>query len=279
MERVISFIVIGLVSDVLVALAIKRMMNLKTHFLMFAFLQILNVLVSVLFIYFKFESYVFVLLKIFVIFIISLLVADDYNLKPLSILFLSYVILTFSVLGFLKFLVLVFECVLFDIFCIKFSYLLDIVVLFVIILYIFAIFWCVYNFTKKKKLKSFLMKVSFLAFGKHIEIVGLLDTGNSLYDTKTKKAVIVISCQALKKHLPKNIYKNITNNNFNDLGLSNIIEYVSVGGKTLSMPIVDVGSVKIDDGNCVKKFDCVLGISSQPFAEKDYECLLHRDFV
>ena len=80
-------------------------------------------------------------------------------------------------------------------------------------------------------------------------------------------------------HLPKNIYKNITNNNFNELGLSNIIEYVSVGGKTLSMPIVDVGSVKIDDGNCVKKFDCVLGISSQPFAEKGYECLLHRDFV
>ena len=279
MERLISFIVIGLVSDVLVALAIKRMMNLKTHFFMFAFLQILNVLVGVLFIYFKFETYIFVLLKIAVIFIITLLVADDYNLKPLSLLFLCYVVLTFSVLGFLKFLVLVFKCVLFDIFCIKFSYLLDIVVLFGIILYIFAIFWCVYNLTKKKKLKTFLMKVSFLAFGKHIEIVGLLDTGNSLYDTKTKKAVIVVSCQALKKYLPKNIYKNITNNNFNELGLSNIIEYVSVGGKILSMPIVDVGSVKIDDGVCVKKFDCVLGISSQPFAEKDYECLLHRDFV
>lgn len=279
MERFISFIIIGFVSDVLVALAIKRMMNLKTSFLIIMFLQILNILLSVLWVYFSFQRYIFVLSKIAVIFVISLLITDNFDIKNLSVLFVSYTALSFSVLGFLRFLIDAMVAVIFDIFHIKFSYLLDIVVLFGIILYIFAIFWCVYNFSKTKKLKSFLMEVSFFAFGKHIKITGLLDTGNVLYDTKTKKAVIVIDKTALKKYLPKNIYKNITQNNFNDLRLSNILEYVSVGGVKMEMPIIDIKSAKIDDGVCVKSFDCVLGISSQPFCDKAYECLLHRDFV
>ena len=279
MERIISFLIIGLISDVLVALAVKRMMNIKTSFFMIAFLQVLNLMASVLFVYFKFKVYIFLLLKLAVLLVITLLIADEYNFKSLSLLYLLSVILTFSVYGFLKFLILVFKAVLIDLFCIKFVYLVDIWVLFLIILYIFAIFWCVYNFTKKKKIKSFLRKVSFFAFGKHIEITGLLDTGNTLYDTKTKRAVIVVDKKSLQKYLPKNIYKNITHNVYNELGLSNFLEFVSVGGAIMQMPIVDIKSAIIDDGSCVKKYDCVLGIANQNFNTSEYNCLLHRDFV
>ena len=89
----------------------------------------------------------------------------------------------------------------------------------------------------------------------------------------------MIERKALKKYLPKNIYKNITNGNFNQLGLSNIIDCVSVGGMKLEMPIIDIKSAKVYDDVNVKSFDCVLGIASRDFNDKSYSCLLHRDFV
>ena len=160
------------------------------------------------------------------------------------------------------------------------SNLCEILLVFAGICYVFAVFELVGYLSKKKILKSFLKRVSFLAFGRHIEIVGLLDTGNVLYDSKTNLPVIVLSVFALKNFLPSNIYKNITIGDFSELGVNHYLECVSVAEKTLSMPIIKIDSATIICGDKSQKVNCVLGIVNHRFeGSNEYDCLLHRDFV
>jgi hypothetical protein len=128
--------------------------------------------------------------------------------------------------------------------------------------------------TKINKLKHHLARVSFSIYGKHIEVVGLIDSGNSLVDKVTNKPVIVISVAALKKHFKDSAIYNFKDSVF----CERFVDCVLAGGARLKMPILDIGSVCIKRDDEVKSFDCVLGFVDQKFCdEKDYQCLIHRN--
>ena len=125
-------------------------------------------------------------------------------------------------------------------------------------------------------------KVSFLLFGNHIQINGLLDSGNSLYDTKTGKAVIIVSLNAIKKFISIDDYKKLCGDEATHYKIINQLQCSTVGEKKVTLPIIDIGEVVIEnfEDGAQKKFKCVIGITKEDFLEKnDYECLLHREFI
>ena len=151
---------------------------------------------------------------------------------------------------------------------------------FAIILYIFAVFICVTKITKTTKIKSFIRKVSFFAFGKHIEIMGLLDTGNVLYDTKTKLPVIIVNVKSLKKYLPQKDYQNITNKNYLNSCFSHYLKVMTISKEQEEIPIIIPRFVVIKNGGDVKNVKCVLGFVNHNFENSNaYDCLLHRDLI
>ncbi len=213
-------------------------------------------------------------------FVFSLLVTDSYYVKNLFGLYFAEVLLMFSVYGFADFLVMFIKAVILQIFGKSIPILFDFVIIFGLLCYFLAIFSCAHHFSKLKSLKSFLAKVSFSLCGKHIEITGLLDSGNSLYDSKTGKAVIVVSVSVLKKVLPKTDFKRIENGDFSNLPISHYLNYVSVGGNSADMPVIDIGNAFVEVKHVSKKVRCVLGLALQDFdSTGSFECLLHRDFV
>ena len=117
--------------------------------------------------------------------------------------------------------------------------------------------------------------VSFFINGKHIEVVGLLDSGNSLKDTKTRKPVIVISSKVLKKYFSDFEFEMMLKKSFCDY----FLDCETASGSRFKMPVIDIGKVMINQNNFIKSFDCVLGVVNQKFYNKKYECLLHQDFI
>lgn len=280
MENYITFFAINFIVDLVLCFTLKKMFKLSCSKLGVFFLQILNICASAIYLFLELKFYEFVLLKIVADFVICLIITDSYKFSKILILFATSLLIMFSYYGFSKFIIKFVQSIFNEVFCIKLPYFCDFLIIFALFCYVFAIFALIHKLSKNKNLKTFLRKVSFLAFGKHIEIVGFIDTGNVLYDTKTKLPVIVLKCDSLKNFLPSKIYKNITNGNFSKLGVSHYIKCVSVAGKQMEIPIINIKKATISDGCDSKTFECVIGIVNHRFENSnEYDCLLHRDFV
>jgi hypothetical protein len=146
-------------------------------------------------------------------------------------------------------------------------------------LFVFAIFVITRGRIKEKRLRQFMSKVSFCVNGKHIEVTGLLDSGNSLYDTKSGNAVIVVSTNALKQVLTKSEYLRFMQGENDIIGITDKVSYVCVGGKKSEMPIISDVCVTIKHSSETQKHKCSIGFINQKFGENKFECLVHKDFV
>lgn len=280
MENYIVFILISLTLDFVLFLSLKKLYKLESSNICIVLLQILNVTAGVIYLVLELKFYQFIIIKLVSNLLICLLITKSYKLSDFSLLYFSSLALMFSYYGFSKFMTALARAVIFQIFHKNLSIICDFVIIFAIICYIFAFFKLINILSKNKNLNSFLRKVSFFAFGKHIEIIGLLDSGNVLYDTKTKLPVIVIDVCALKKFLPKENYINITNCNYKNFPVSHYLNVVTVSDKTFDMPIVDIKFASIYCGTEKRNIKCVLGIVNHRFENSNrYDCLLHRDFI
>ena len=185
-----------------------------------------------------------------------------------------------SVFGFGYLFVLYARAIFLSIFKKQMKVFYDCVVIIGLVFYNFMLIKLFGYLSKKKKFNSFLTKVSFSLFGRHIEITGLIDSGNSLCDTKTNKPVIIVPLAVIKKYLTEGECDMIRSEKYFGLNISHELEYVSVGGAKGRMPISDIGAVKILKNGKEEEKECVLGIVCENLTEdKDYDCLLHRDFL
>lgn len=276
----INFIFICLAADVCIMFSLKVIFKLKSSILYILFLQVFTISISFIYLFCGIKFYQFVLLKSLSYIVINLLITDYYKIKVLVEMLLLEIILMFSVYGIFKFLTLFVNAVINEFFCIKIDQNYNFIIIFCLLCYFFAIFWLMQRVSKTKKIRSFLSKVSFYAFGKHIQITGLIDTGNSLYDSNTGKAVAVVEVSALKKYLSKTDYNNLIIGDYSKFAIISSLSYVSVGGKESVMPIINIGSIMIENEGVYNKYDCVLGIVNQKFKDGEgYQILLHRDFV
>lgn len=280
MESYIVFIFINLIIDYVLCLSLKQIFKLSCSKIMLFILQVINMALSVFFIILKMKFVLFIILKLAVYIFICLLITDSFEIKKLIKLYITSIGLLFSYFGFYKFFALLTKSIILQIFGKKMSTFFDLVTLIALLCYIFAIFSIIHNLSKNKNVKTFLRKVSFFAFGRHIEIMGLLDSGNVLYDTKTKLPVIVLCEQTLKKYLPQNDYENITTGNYSKIGVGHFIKAVSISNEEIDIPIIEIQKVKIFDGQNSKEIRCVLGLINHKFENSNlYDCLIHRDFI
>lgn len=279
MVKIIEFFVITFVLDYLISLSQKSLLKLSASKFYILMLQIINISANAIFVFCGLATYQFILIKIFANIILSLLITDSYKSKNIVILILSYIIFSLAIYGFSLFFMEFLKAAIFELFGIKIQNFYNLTLFFGQILFIFAIFTFVSGIEETKRLKNYLSKVSFLLNSKHIEITGLLDSGNTLYDTKTGKAVIVVSTKVLKRVLNSEEYNQVLKGDFSVLKNCDEIEYVSVGGIQAQMPIVRDVTVKVKSLSETVSKSCVIGFVNQTFTSDKIECLVHKDFV
>lgn len=279
MEFILNTFLYSFVLDYLINLSQKKLFKLQVKNICVLLLQVFNVACVAIFLFCDIEIYLFLILKIAANLIISLLITNYYNAKEIALLFGFYLIFLFSVYGFAIFFTEFTRVVILKLFGYYVEKIYNYLLLFGNLMFIFIIVFFAQNIGKNKTINSFLMKVSFLLFGKHIEITGLLDSGNVLYDTKTGKAVVVVSAAIFRQVLPKKDYIKFLKHDYSSVKVSNEISCVVVGGTKLTMPVFDVGLVSVSNGEKTITKDCVLGVVNQEFVQGKYQCLIHRDFV
>ena len=244
-------------------------------------ISIFSTFPSLIYIFYRVEYFFFVFLKIIDYMILSLLLTDKYSVRRVFEIYFILLLSMFSVFGFGEFFTLFVRNVIYDIFSIKLTEFYNLFIIFALFLYIFILVAIFGNLTKKRNLKSFLFDVSFFLFGKHIKITGFLDSGNTLYDTKTGKCVVIVSLSGLRRYLTQEEYNNLLLRDYQDMDI-NELECMSIGDVRTYIPIIDIGEIKVsqDSAEKTKTFKCVIGITNETFSESEgYECLLHREFL
>lgn len=280
METYITFLITNFVLDLTIIFLVCSTFGLKAKRIELVILMVFSLVPSILFVFYKIKLVFLVLLKMAFYIFVSFFLIEEFTLKKILSLFGFEIFLFFSVYGFNEFFILFVRSVILTLFSKKLSIIFNLTVTFSLLIYIFLLNLLFTKLAKDKKFKNFLSKVSFYLFGRHIEITGLIDSGNALYDTVTKKSVVIIPLSVLRKFLSESECDMIRDKNYFGLEISHELEYVTVGGKKSYMPIVDIGEIQVERNGEKQNFECVLGIVQENFAdEKKFECLLHREFL
>ena len=265
----LSVFLIEFIVDVLV-LKIFKIYYRKVYLL---FLQVPKVCANVLSLFYFDVFWVGLVLKMVSMFLCDLFLTDSFKFKKLiGILFLEIVLLL-SVSGFAMFALKWINCSINSIFSQKIAKKHQIFIIFSIFLYIFAVFKLARFIDKNRFFKKFLTKVSFCFYGKHINLYGLIDSGNMLFDSLTRKPIVLVSIDSLKKYFPKNEIDEILKSNYRK------IQCDTISGSGYEIPIFKVEEFFIKDNDENIKVECMVGLVSHRFEKGKIDCLLHRDFL
>lgn len=278
----INFFLINLVLDFAIIEMVNLFLKLYVSKFELILITIFSTFPSLFYIFYEIDYFFFICLKILDYIILTLLLTDNYSIKKILNLFFILLFSMFSVFGFGEFFVLFVKNILMDIFSINIDKFYDFLIIFALFIYISSLVAVFGDLTKKRELENFLFKVSFLLFEKHIEITGFLDSGNTLYDTKTGKCVVIVSLAGIKNYLSEVEYNNFLLKEYDELGVTNELDCVVIGGEKIKIPIFDVGEVELSqpDSKETRHFKCVVGITKEKFAgSENFECLLHRELL
>lgn len=268
-----NFILSNLIVDYLVAIIVFKIFRISLSKLYLLFLHVFEVCASVLVFVLGRTFIIYFALKLASILLIILLVASPIKISEILKMLFFYIVLFFSINGFLQFLKCTINASIESLFGVKLIKNIDFLVEFLLILYIFAIFIIVSHFENKKFLNNSLAKLSFSIFGKHIDIVGFIDSGNCLYDSLTKKPVIIVSKKALLRFFDDNelaVYLSST---------GRVIECETISESNIKLMVYDIKKTTFTIAGKSNEKPCVIGVVDKLFEGAKYDCLLHRDFM
>lgn len=269
----INFVLSNLLVDFLSVLLVLKIFKINFSKVYLLLVQIFEICASVLVFVLGNNFVIYFALKLIAVLLILLLITSLASITEILKMMLCYIVLFFSVCGFLKFLNLTINASIENLFNVKILKNIDFIVEFLVILYIFAIFLLVSSIEKKRILDKTLAKLSFCMFGKHIDIVGFIDSGNCLYDSLTKKPVIIVSKKALFKYFDENelaIFLSST---------GRVIECETISETSLKLMVYDIKKSSFTIAGQSKEKACVVGVVDKIFEGAKYDCLLHRDFL
>lgn len=257
----------------------KRIFKLDMGPFLMIFLQLILAVPTIMLIFLPIMGYQFVLMKLLMLFVLCLLTTNSYGIKNLFSQYFFMALIMFSVYGFGAFFVALVNATIKQYFPSNLIILSDYLIIFAIICYFFAIFALFDFLSKKKTLNSFLANVSLNLFGKHIEVTGLLDSGNSLYDTENGKAVIIVSAQVLKKVLDRDDYSKVLKGDLSTINVIKHIQTVTIGEENFNLPVIGECQIEVEQSGRTKSFDCEVGLICHDLdSDGSFECLLHKDF-
>lgn len=266
---VLSVFLVEFIVDYLVLKIFKIHYNL----IFLLFLQIPKICASVLCLIYSDIVWLCFLTKILSKFVCIIFITDSFRFKRLLSLICLEMMLIFSLGGFLEFLLLCIDSTIKEVFYQKIAKKYQFLIIFSMISYIFAFFKIVRSVEKNKFLKSFSANVSFCVLGKHINLYGLIDSGNSLSDPLMKLPVVLICEGSLKKFLTGQELDLLFGARCRKICCD------TVSGEKIEIPICNVSKIILRQGKLVKKHRCVIGIVSRKLENGKFDCLLHRDFL
>lgn len=270
----INFTIVNLVLDFILCLTLKKTFKINASAIYILFLQIPTVAVSMVYLFCGVKFFFFILLKLVSLMLVCVLMAESYKFIDILSLYGMSLLLFFSVYGFGGFMIMFIETILNCSFKINVASNHSFIILIALILYLVANHFVLKRLLKSRKFNKFLSKVSFSIFGKHIEVTGLLDSGNSLFDTSSGLPVVVLSFQALKKEFPNLTFQEIV------IHTKNYVNCVTANERAFKLPLIDVKHIEIECDKEKKKCNCVIAVTNQKFYDdKKFDCLLHRDFI
>ncbi len=266
---VLSVFLIEFVVDCL----ILKIFKINYSWIYLLFLQVPKICASVICLIYSNIVWLCFLSKIISKMICILFITDSFKIKKLVGLFLTEIMLLFSIGGFLEFLLLYLNAGMNDLFLQKIDKNHHFLVVFLIIIYIFAFFRIVRLIEKNKFKKRFFVNVSFSLFGKHINLYGLIDSGNSLFDPLTRLPVVLVSFDVLK---------NILSSGELDYLLTKKSRKIScdiISGSKMEISIFKINKFLVKNENETQKHMCMVGVVEHRFDRGKFDCLLHRDFL
>lgn len=258
--------------ELLVDFLVLKIFKIRFKFLYLLFLQIPKICASVICVEFNETVGACVLAKFLSKLICILFLSDTLKLKKIACIFFSEIMLLFSIGGFVWFLTIWLKISIENIFHIKFATKWQFLLIFSIILYIFAFFMLVRFIENNKKLRGHLTKLSLKLFDRHIIFYGLIDSGNSLVDPKTGKSVILISIPSLSKYLSSDKIDWLIKVKCRN------IKCETISGTNFEIPIFE-NDVFLKLNDELEKINCMVGLVNQKFENGKFDCLLHRDYL
>lgn len=273
MVEYINFLVCNFIFSLSAIGLQKKIFSLETKNIYLIFLQIFSLSAGLIYLFCGISFFVFLLLEILALFIMILLTTNEYSFYNITIQFFVLCVLFFAMIGFYEFLYLFYSEVIEQLANKKIAKYYKFVIILAIFLQYYVINAIIDYFKESRLNKKLLKNVSFLLFGQHIEITGLIDSGNSV-TTKTNIPVIIISKKILQKYLSQNNYENITK----AISDCEVVNCKTVSKEMFKMPVIrgNFLEIKIDEKKCC----CALGVVENSFYDEDkFECLIHRDFL
>lgn len=269
----INFVAMIFLIELLVDLLVLKIFKIKIRFLFLVFLQLAKICASVVCVIYSEMIWLCILAKFMARLICIFFASDTFNfLKILAICFVEWIFLL-AISGLVSFINLWIGDLVFNVLKVKIPLNLDYLIDFCIFLFIFAVFKIVRFIEKNKIFKQHLANVSLNLFGKHICFYGLIDSGNSLFDPKTNKPVILISLKALSKKISQEEIENLLKLQCRK------IDCETISNKNFEIPIFDAGDVFVQKRAKREKVSCMIALIDVVFEGGKYECLLHRDYL
>lgn len=265
----LSLFLIEIVVDIL-SLKVFKIYYKKVYLL---FLQIPRVCANVLSLFYFNNFILSTIIKLISLFLCILFLTDSFKPRKLFGLFLLEIVLLFSVSGFLIFVLSWINCSIETIFLRKIDKNYQFLIIILIFLYIFAIFWLTRLIEKNRFLKKFLVNVSFCLNKKHINLYGLIDSGNMLFDPLTRKPIVLVSIDSLRKYFSNFEIDEMLKLNYR------YVECDTISGSGYQIPIFKVENFSIKCDTETKEVLCLVGIVNHKFEKGKIDCLLHRDFL
>ena len=250
-----------------------KIFKIKAKFIFILFLQIPNICINALCVFLIESVLLKIFLKVLFDFIIILFVTDSFEFKKIIALFFARFVIICSVAGFIKFLSLWLENLLFKTTKFNFNRSYNVILSFVLVIYIILLFKLIRFLEKNKIIKQFLAKVSLFIMDKHIKFYGLIDSGNSLIAPMTKKPIILVSKNSIKKYLADDDFEYLINTKCYNLKCSTISD------QNVLIPILRCEDVEIRLNEECEKLSCLIGLVDEKFENGKFDCLLPRGIL
>lgn len=266
---ILSLFIIEFISDFLVC----KLFKIRFKFLFLLFLQVPKICASVVSVQLIESFCLCVLSKVVSQLFCLFFLTDSFKPKRVATLAFSELVILLSFGGLMSFLSLWLKVTIESIILQKIPKNHEFLIIFCIILYIFALFMFVRNINKNKFLREHLANVSLSIKEKHISFYGLIDSGNCLVDPLTRKPVIIVSLDSLKKFLSSEDIDWLIKFKCRK------IKCDTVSGSGFEIPIFDNKNVMLKFKDRCEDVSCAVGIVDKTFDNGKYDCLLHRDFL
>lgn len=272
MEK-INIIVVVFFIELFADLIVSKLFHIKTKFVYLLLLQLPKICATIVGVFYSSVFWLVLLVNILSKMLSIFFLNDTLKLKKyVGMLFSEYIIL-FSIMGFSEFLILWLKGSYRIIFKQNFPLNCDYIAIFGIFLYIFAFFFLMRILPKNKNFGRFLVEVSLSRNSKHINVYGLIDSGNSLIDPVTKQPVIILSKKSFSKLFSKSELEKMLKNECRK------IECETISGENFKIPIFENILVKLKFENEFVESKCVVGYAGIKFENGEYDCLLNRDVL